>query len=98
MADMIGDYMQKHGVKFQRGWVPTKLERVQEGAPGVIKVDKRLKMCFFFLTENFSQVTAQNEAGEIMEEEYNTVLFAIGRDACTNQISIENAGVKLNPK
>lgn len=80
IAEMIGGYMEKHGVKFHRGWVPTKLERIEEGAPGKIKV------------------TAQNEAGEVMEEEYNTVLFAIGRDACTNQISIENAGVQLNSK
>lgn len=33
-----------------------------------------------------------------MEEEFNTVLFAIGRDACTNNIGIENANVMLNPR
>ena len=39
-----------------------------------------------------------NDAGETTEEEYNTVLFAIGRDACTSTIGIEKAGVMLNPK
>ena len=33
-----------------------------------------------------------------MEEEFNTVLFAIGRDACTNKIGIEKANVMLNSK
>lgn len=44
------------------------------------------------------KVTSQNEQGELMEEEYNTVLFAIGRDACTNKIGIEKANVMLNSK
>jgi thioredoxin reductase (NADPH) len=35
---------------------------------------------------------------ETIEEEYNTVLFAIGRDACTNTIGIDKAGVMLNPR
>ena len=28
---------------------------------------------------------------------YNTVLFAIGRDACTDEIAAEKAGIVLNP-
>ena len=44
------------------------------------------------------QVSSVNDAGETVEEEYNTVLFAIGRDACTSTIGIEKAGVMLNPK
>jgi len=43
-------------------------------------------------------VTSQDEEGKIVEEEFNTVLFAIGRDACTNKIGIEKAGVLVNPK
>lgn len=49
-------------------------------------------------TPNRLKVTSVNELGESIEEEYNTVLFAIGRDACTSTIGIENAGVMLNPK
>jgi pyruvate/2-oxoglutarate dehydrogenase complex dihydrolipoamide dehydrogenase (E3) component len=36
--------------------------------------------------------------GEIKEEIFNTVVFAVGRDPCTSNIGIENSGVKLNPK
>ena len=35
---MIGSYMETHGVKFERGFVPIKLERIEEGTPGRIKV------------------------------------------------------------
>ncbi|KZS14998.1 thioredoxin reductase 1, cytoplasmic isoform X1 [Daphnia magna] len=80
IAELIGSYMAKHGIRFQRGYVPIKLERIEEGSPGRIKV------------------TSQNELGELMEEEYNTVLFAIGRDACTNNIGIEKANVMLNTR
>jgi len=80
MAELIGSYMEKHGVHFKRGYVPIKIERIEEGSPGRLKV------------------TAENGDGEIIEEEYNTVLFAIGRDACTSSIGIENSGVLLNPK
>lgn len=38
MANLIGSYMEKHGIRFQRGYVPTKLERIEEGSPGRIKV------------------------------------------------------------
>lgn len=37
-AEIIGDYMQKHKVKFIRGAVPTKIERIEEGTPGKYRV------------------------------------------------------------
>ena len=33
-----------------------------------------------------------------VEDEFNTVIFAIGRDACKAKISLEGEGVALNPK
>merc|ERR1712079_722233 len=33
-----------------------------------------------------------------LEDEFNTVIFAIGRDACKAKISLEGEGVALNPK
>lgn len=33
-ADMIGTYMEKHGVKFVRGAVPMKIECIEQGKPG----------------------------------------------------------------
>ncbi|GBM96962.1 Thioredoxin reductase 1, cytoplasmic, partial [Araneus ventricosus] len=37
-------------------------------------------------------------SGEEVVGEYDTVLFAIGRDACTNEIGLEKVGVQVNPK
>ncbi|XP_058959435.2 thioredoxin reductase 1, cytoplasmic isoform X1 [Pocillopora verrucosa] len=38
------------------------------------------------------------DSGEEGSIECNTVMFAIGRDPCTQGIGLENVGVKLNPK
>jgi hypothetical protein len=45
IADIIGSYMEGHGVRFQRGYVPIKVERIEEGSPGKLKVCE----CVFFL-------------------------------------------------
>lgn len=37
--------MEGHGVRFQRGYVPIKVERIEEGSPGKLKVCE----CVFFL-------------------------------------------------
>ena len=39
-----------------------------------------------------------NSTGEIAEIECNTVLFAIGRTACTESLNLESIGVKVNSK
>ncbi|KAG1683808.1 Thioredoxin reductase 3 [Nymphon striatum] len=78
MAERIGKYMEKNGVKFIRPCNPTSIERLEEGKPGKLKVK------------------ATNGEGELIEDEYNTVLIAIGRDPCTHTIGIENTGVKMN--
>uniref|UniRef100_A0A674ER46 Thioredoxin reductase 3 n=1 Tax=Salmo trutta TaxID=8032 RepID=A0A674ER46_SALTR len=45
------------------------------------------------------KVTAKStESDETIEGEYNTVLIAVGRDACTGKIGLDQAGVKVNPK
>lgn len=79
-AELIGEYMQKHKVKFIRRAVPTKIEQIEEGKPGRYKV------------------TARTTEGEIIEGEYNTIVFAIGRDPCTSGIGLDTVGVQLNPK
>ena len=38
LAEMIGDHMMGHGVKFIRPCVPTKIEKVSDGKPGLYKV------------------------------------------------------------
>ena len=80
MAGKIGEYMEEHGVNFVRECVPTKIEKVEEGTPGKLKV------------------TAVYNDGTEFVEEFNTVIFAIGRDACTANMGLETVGVALNPK
>ncbi|XP_051784995.1 thioredoxin reductase 1, cytoplasmic-like isoform X2 [Erpetoichthys calabaricus] len=81
MANKIGEYMEEHGICFLREIVPTKIERIEEGTPGKLRV-----------------TATSVKDGENHEGEYNTVLLAIGRDACTHSIGLENVGVKLNEK
>jgi len=80
MAVKIGEYMEEHGVNMVRECVPTSIEKIEEGAPGKVKV-----------------VGKYNDGTEFVDE-FNTVIFAIGRDACTNKIGLDKVGVKLNPK
>ncbi|XP_072106512.1 thioredoxin reductase 1, cytoplasmic-like, partial [Mobula birostris] len=81
MADLIGDYMESHGIKFIRQFVPFKIEELEAGTPGKLKVTAR------------STVNS-----ETIEGEYNTVLLAVGRDACTKNIGLDKVGVKVNEK
>lgn len=81
MANRAGEHMEGHGVKFIRKFVPTKIEELEAGTPGKLKVTAK-----------------STESDEIIEGEYNTVLIAVGRDACTDKIGLENTGVKVNPK
>lgn len=44
------------------------------------------------------KVTFKKDSGEETTDEFNTILFAIGRDPCTDKIGLEKAGVMKNPK
>ncbi|XP_078597168.1 thioredoxin reductase 1, cytoplasmic-like [Branchiostoma floridae x Branchiostoma japonicum] len=79
MAEKVGAYMEKGGMKFIRGCVPTKVERLEEGQPGKLRV------------------TGMQDGKEVVWEG-NTILFGIGRDACTEGIHLEKAGVQFNTK
>ncbi|KAM9311031.1 thioredoxin reductase 1, cytoplasmic-like [Gastrophryne carolinensis] len=80
MADKIGEHMEEHGVKFIRQCVPTKIEQIEKGRPGRLKV------------------TSQSSDGTEIVNEYNTVLLAVGRDACTRKIGLDIPGVNINEK
>lgn len=79
MAEIIGDYMAKHNVKFVRPCVPSKIEKIKDGEPGLYRV------------------TSNGPEGEIVEE-FNTILFAIGRNPCTSEIGLDKVKVQLNKK
>ncbi|KAI4827638.1 hypothetical protein KUCAC02_031021 [Chaenocephalus aceratus] len=76
-----GEHMEEHGVKFLRKYVPIKVEELEAGSPGRLKVTAK-----------------STESDEVIEGEYNTVLIAVGRDACTDKIGLDKTGVKVNPK
>ena len=44
------------------------------------------------------KVQSKYNHGTEFVDEFNTVIFAIGRDACKAKISLEGEGVALNPK
>mmetsp|Transcript_16670 Transcript_16670/g.23489 ORF Transcript_16670/g.23489 Transcript_16670/m.23489 type:complete len:616 (-) Transcript_16670:280-2127(-) len=72
-AELIGDYMEDHGIKFKKQNLPKKLEKV-EG-------DK-------------IQVTFTDDSVDV----FDTVLVAIGRQADTDKLGLENVGIEVNPK
>lgn len=82
MAGKIGDYMSKIGIEFRHQTIPTRVERLEEGQPGKLRVHYRQTL----------------ETGETKEsyEDCNTVLFAIGREACTSDLNLNEIGVTLN--
>ena len=52
----------------------------------------------FLYQQFFLKVSAKYTDGTDYSDEFNTVVFAIGRDACTNNIGLDKIGVQLNPK
>ncbi|XP_043934345.1 thioredoxin reductase 3 [Protopterus annectens] len=81
MANNAGKYMEENGVKFIKKFVPTKIEQLEAGQPGRLKVTAK-----------------STESEDTIQGEYNTVLIAVGRDACTGKIGLEKVGVKVNEK
>ncbi|XP_048343941.1 thioredoxin reductase 3 [Sphaerodactylus townsendi] len=81
MAERAGAYMETHGVKFVRKFVPVEIIKLEEGLPGRLKV-----------------IAKSTEGSQMFEGEYNTVLIAIGRDACTKNIGLQKIGMTVNEK
>ena len=83
MAGMIGDFMEKHEIRFLKGSVPVEVTKIKDRTE-----DQAGELL----------VKYKNEEGKILEEVFNTVLLAVGREACTKDLKLENCGVKINPK
>ncbi|CAF1267928.1 unnamed protein product [Rotaria sordida] len=82
MATRIGDYMSAIGIQFHQQTIPIRLECLEEGKPGKLRLHYRQTL----------------ESGEIYEsyEDCNTVLFAIGREACTHDLNLNKIGIHIN--
>jgi thioredoxin reductase (NADPH) len=84
VAELIGKNMEGEGVKFSIWFVLTKVEMVKDRNSNEGK-PTTLKV-----------TTKHSETGKTREDMCNKVLFAIGRNACTNGIGAHKAGIVLN--
>jgi len=82
MANRVAGFMENEGTKFVRGCVPTAIEKIEDPKEG---------------QPGLYKVWGKQDGNEYCEE-FNTILFAIGRDACTDKIGLDTVGVKTNPK
>ena len=82
MANKIGDYMEKIGIKFRHQTIPIRLECLEEGKPGKLRL-------------HYQQTSPSGEV-KYSYEDCNTVLFAIGREACTKELNLDNIGIEVN--
>jgi thioredoxin reductase (NADPH) len=82
MASKIGDYMSTIGIKFHYQTIPIRVECLEEGKPGELRL-------------HYQQTLESGETKELYED-CNTVLFAIGREACTNQLNLDKIGIDVN--
>lgn len=80
MAEKVGQYMESLDIDFVRPCVPTKIEQLESGSPGKLKV------------------YGKYEDGTDYVNEFNTVIFAIGRTADTDQLGLASAGVAIDSR
>ncbi|CAL8082327.1 unnamed protein product [Calicophoron daubneyi] len=83
MADIVGVYMEKHGTKFIRGCVPTEIRELE---PADRENGKPGRF----------EVIGKYTDGTEYKDEFNTVVFAIGRDPCVDKEVMAKLGVKLD--
>jgi len=77
IAEKIGKYMEEEGVKFVRPCVPVKIECVRPRGDDQTGIYR---------------VTGQSGDNEVVDE-YNTILFAIGRESVTKTIGLDKVGI-----
>ena len=84
IAEKIGSNMAEDGVTFLRPCVPTSIEEIEAATETSAG---KLKVTGKMLNDD-TQVTI----------ECNTVIFAIGRDPCTDKIGLKEVGVNVDGK
>ncbi|KAL7060614.1 hypothetical protein AAHC03_09953 [Spirometra sp. Aus1] len=84
MSEMIGADMEKSGVRILRPCIPTGIKK-KEPVDGENHELDQYEVSGVFL----------NETKQVFVEDFDTVVFAIGRDPCTNSLGLNNVEVKL---
>jgi len=87
-AIQVGEYMERLGVRFISHAVPVKLERKSEDGKGPITV-------------TFRQAAHVDGAGNEVAaaehtEEFDTVMFATGRDALVHELGLDKLGMAVD--
>jgi pyruvate/2-oxoglutarate dehydrogenase complex dihydrolipoamide dehydrogenase (E3) component len=90
-AKMIQENLVAEGVVFVEGYVPTSVELIKEGTPPTLKVTGKKTNP---LAKGKGIETEDKDSVFVME--FNTVLFAVGRQPCTKNIGLETAKVKIS--
>merc|ERR1712123_339216 len=78
--------------------IAVKLGEYMEETTGVNFVRECVPEKLEKVEEGKIKVTARYKDGTEFTDLFDTVVFAIGRDACTKNIGLETVGVALNPK
>lgn len=81
VSAMIVRHMAAHGVSFRDGFVPTRLDKATDS--------DRVRV-------TFSDTKPGDSLGAVHCEEFDTVLFAIGREPCTQTLGLEAAGIETD--
>lgn len=83
MASLVVKEMQEHGVKFLFKCIPQSVTKQPSG---------KLLVRWRCLEAD------ENDVEAYQEDEYDTVLLAVGRTALTEQLGLKEAGVHFNPR
>jgi len=83
MANLVGEGLEHHKVKFLKTTTPKKIEKLDNG-----------KLKVTFISRGNGEDEKESEGSDV----FDTVLVAIGRNADTGKLNLENAGVKVDPK
>ncbi|VDP56578.1 unnamed protein product [Schistosoma mattheei] len=83
MAEKVGDYMENHGVKFAKLCVPDEIKQLKA-------VDTENNKPGLLL------VKGHYTDGRKFEEEFETVIFAVGREPQLSKVLCTTVGVKLD--
>lgn len=78
MSDLIGEHMEKSGIKFLKEYVPVEVAKDELGKLKILAKGK--------------------DGEELVLTGYDTVVLAIGREACTNNLGLDKVSVQLNPR
>lgn len=81
LANKIGDHMKKIGVKVIHNSVPTKITKKAEGDWKTVEY----------------KTIAEDKTETVNEEDFETILIAVGRSADTELLGLKEVGVKTAP-